>query len=315
MPRCAAADGSDGETGLRHPSATRKRKARETQGLGGRNVTIVGPGRLGQALGRLLAQAGVAIDVVVARRLPRARQAARFIGAGTPVALDDPRVSQADVILLTTSDAAIEPVARALAARSADWRGKVVLHTCGSLPSSVLRPLARRGAAIGSIHPFQTIPNPATGARNLPGCYWAVEGSAKARVVGTRMVKLLGGNPFRVRPARKVLYHASAFLVCPTTLTLLDRSERFLSLAGVPKRIARPMLARFVTETVENFARLGGRRALTGPASRGDWPTIEKHLRALRRHAPEALPVYRELLRAIVRLAGRKLPPHLERLR
>lgn len=281
----------------------------------GLSAMIVGPGRLGQALGRLLAHAGVAIDLVAARQLARARKAVRFIGAGAPATLDDPRLSRADVILLTTADAAIEPVARALAAGGADWRGKVVLHTCGSLPSSVLKPLARRGAAIGSIHPFQTVPNPATGVRNLPGCYWAIEGDPRARAVGARIVRRLDGKPFPIRPGRKVLYHASAFLVCPTVLALLDQSERLLKLAGVPPRVARPMLAGFVSETVGNFARLGARRALTGPAVRGDWPTIEKHLRELRRHAPAALPVYCELLRVIVRLAGRRLPRHLERLR
>jgi len=297
---------------LKPPAARGERNTREARGVGGRKVTIVGPGRLGQALGRLLAQAGVPIDLVVARRISRARQAVRFIGAGTATALDDPRLSSADVILMTTTDAAIEPVGRVLAARGADWRGKVVLHTCGSLPSSVLRPLARRGAAIGSIHPFQTIPNPATGVRNLAGCYWAIEGDTRARAVGTRIVRQLGGNPFPIRPERKVLYHASAFLVCPTLLVLFDQSERLLKLAGVPSRVARPLLAGFVRETVGNFAKLGARRSLTGPAVRGDWPTIENHLRELRRHAPEALPVYHELLRAIVRLAGRKLPRHLE---
>ena len=281
----------------------------------GPSVTIVGPGRLGQALGRLLAQAGVAIDLVAARQLARARKAARFIGTGRPAASRRSPLNRAEVILLTTADAAIEPVARALAARGADWRGKVVLHTCGSLPSSVLKPLARRGAAIGSIHPFQTVPNPATGVRNLPGCYWAIEGDPHARAVGARIVRRLDGKPFPIRPGRKVLYHASAFLVCPTLLALLDQSERLLDRVGVPSRIARPMLAGFVSETVENFAKLGARRALTGPAMRGDWPTIEKHLRELRRHAPEALPVYRELLRAIVRLAGRRPPRHLEGLR
>jgi predicted short-subunit dehydrogenase-like oxidoreductase (DUF2520 family) len=280
----------------------------------GPSVTIVGPGRLGQALGRLLAQGGVTIDLVAARQFARARKAVQFIGAGTPAGLDDARLKRANVVLLTTADAAIEPVARALAAGGADWQGKVVLHTCGSLPSSVLRPLARRAAAIGSIHPFQTVPNPATGVRNLPGCYWAIEGDTRARAVGARIVRRLDGKPFLICPARKVLYHASAFLVCPTVLALLDQSERLLRLAGVPSRVTRSMLAGFVSETVGNFARLGARRALTGPAVRGDWPTMEKHLRELRRYAPEALPVYRELLRAIVRLAGRRLPRHWERL-
>lgn len=271
-------------------------------------VTIIGPGRLGQAMGKLLNQAGVPVLFVAARRLAAARRAVRFIGQGTPIDLNDPRLAKAPVILLTTADAALAEVAEALASRYGDWRGKVALHTCGSLPATVLEPLQRRGAAIGSLHPFQTIPNPAAGVRNLKGCYWSIEGDAAARIVAARWVAALDGVAFPVRPSQKTLYHAAAFLVCPTVVTLMDRSVRLLKRAGVPASIARPMLGRFVAETAGNFAKLGGRRALTGPAVRGDWPTIERHLAALRRFSPEVVPVYRALLRAMLRLAGRRWP-------
>jgi predicted short-subunit dehydrogenase-like oxidoreductase (DUF2520 family) len=273
-------------------------------------ITLVGPGRLGQALGKLLADAGIPIRYVAARRREAARRAARFIGSGLPVGLGSPDVADSPVILLTVSDAALAPLARQLASRPYGWQGKVVLHTCGALPSSVLAPLKQRGAAIGSLHPFQTIPDPATGSRNLPCSFWAIEGDAQACSVAMQFVRALEGIPFRVRPPWKVLYHAAAFLSCPGLVTLLDQSARLLRNAGVPAGIIRPMLGRFVTETVGNFVRLGGRRALTGPAVRGDWETIARHLRALRRHAPEVLPLYRPLLRAMVRLARRREPSH-----
>jgi predicted short-subunit dehydrogenase-like oxidoreductase (DUF2520 family) len=269
---------------------------------------------VGQALGKLLASVGVAICFVVARRPQAARRAVRFIGRGVAIALDSPQLTEASVILLTTADAALGPVARDLAALGGDWSGKVVLHTCGSLPSSVLQPLRRRGAAIGSLHPFQTIPNPAAGARNLKGCFWSIEGDAAARKVATRWVKALGGVAFRVRAGQKSLYHAAAFLTCPTIVTLMDRSAWLLRQTGVPARIVRPMLGQFVEETVRNFVKLGGRRALTGPAVRGDWLTIQRHLRALRRSAPDIIPLYRALVRAMLRLTGRRPPPFLERI-
>ena len=34
---------------------------------------------------------------------------------------------------------------------------------------------------------------------------------------------------------------------------------------------------------------------LTGPIARGDWPTIDAHLAAIRRYAPELEPMYRAL--------------------
>ena len=272
-------------------------------------VTVIGPGRVGQALGKLLANAGISIRWVVGRRVDRARRAVRFIGQGRPLALDSlPAVDPTRVVFLTTSDSALAEVARRLAHSysSKGWVGRVVLHTCGSLPSSVLAPLKRRGAAIGSLHPFQTVPSPVTGVRNLRGCFWAIEGDQEACRVARRFVRALEGSAFEIRPARKTHYHLAAFLVCPTVVTLMERSARLLRQAGVPKKIAGTMLVRFVAETVDNFARLGARKALTGPAVRGDWKTVERHLKVLRRSAPDLLPVYRGLLQAMIGLKKRR---------
>jgi predicted short-subunit dehydrogenase-like oxidoreductase (DUF2520 family) len=271
---------------------------------GKRGVAIVGPGRVGQAMGKLLRRAGVPVLFVVARRMAAAKKAVRFIGAGRPLAWSDPRFTEAPIVLLTTTDTALQLVAQSLSRMVNDWSGKMVLHTCGSLPASVLSPLKRKGAAIGSIHPFQTIPNPAAGVRSLVGCYWGIEGEPPARQVAEQWVKLLRGVAFPVRAARKDLYHLAAFLTCPTAVTLMERAAGLLKEVGIPARIARPMLAQFVAQAARNFGEIGGRRALTGPVVRRDWTTIQKHLAALRRSFPDLIPVYIALLRPMLRLAG-----------
>ncbi len=270
-------------------------------------VAIIGPGRIGQAMGRLLARSDVPIAYIAARNPARARAAARFIGCGEVVALTDPRLLRAQVFLITVSDSALVEIARVFAKQTRgkdSWRGKVVLHTCGSLPSSILRPLKLRGASVGSLHPYQTVPSPQAGMRNLRGGFWGIEGDRRALRVARQWVKLLRGVAFRVSPKEKTLYHLSAFLVCPTVVTLMEQSARLLRKAGVPTRISRPMLRMFVTETSKNFAELGARRALTGPAVRGDWATIRRHVAALKRSAPEFVPVYQTLLQAMVNLVG-----------
>ena len=269
-------------------------------------VAIVGPGRLGQAMGRLLAGVGVRIGFVAARQLPRARKAVRFIGGGKAVGLCDKQLAEADIILITTSDAAIGSVARRLATGRKDWRGRIVLHACGSLPASVLRPFKERGAAVGSLHPFRSVPSAEAGLRNLPGSYWALEGDRRAVAAARRWVKALGGTAFNLPAESKPLYHLSAFLACPTVLTLMDCSERLLREAGVPKKVIRPMLGGFVVETVANFEKYGGRRSLSGPAVRGDWKTLERHLVELQQFAPEVIPAYVELVDLMLRVAGKK---------
>jgi len=256
-------------------------------------------------MGRLLLDAGVPIEFVAARQLSRAKKAARFIGGGKAIALKDRRLAGAGVILMTTSDAAVGPVARALAGFGKDWSGQVVLHTCGSLAASILDPFKKRGAVVGSLHPYQTIPSPSAGVRNLPGCFWAVEGDRRAVAVARRWVKALGGKSFAIAPEAKALYHLSAFLVCPTVVTLMDCSERLLREAGVPKNIIRTMIGIFVSETVRNFAEFGGRRSLTGPAARGDWATLQRHIVELQRFAPEVIPAYVEMVHLMLDVAGR----------
>jgi predicted short-subunit dehydrogenase-like oxidoreductase (DUF2520 family) len=277
-------------------------------------IAIVGPGRVGQAMGKLLRGAGFPVRFVAARRITAARRATKFIGGGRAVSLDSAELAGAQIFLLTTSDAALAPIAAKLASKLSGWKGKVALHTCGSLPAAVLAPLRKRGAAIGSLHPFQTIPNPTEGSRNLGTCAWAIEGDPAARRIATRWVKALDGVAIAIPPEKKILYHAAAFLVCPTEVTLLERSEFLLRQCGVPAKIARSMLTRFVTETISNFGKLGARGALTGPAARGDWAIIRGHLRALRRAAPDVLPLYKPLLRAMLRLARRRPPRDLQRM-
>jgi len=275
------------------------------------NVAIIGPGRIGQALGHLLVQSRVPVGYIVGRNLAKARRAVRFIGRGEPLRLTHPKLLTASILLLTTSDSTLAQVAKELAQQGRGkhaWRGKVVLHTCGSLPSDILRPLKLRGAAIGSLHPYQTVPSPQAGVRNLRGCFWGIEGDPQALRVAKRWVKLLRGVAFPLHPNGKTLYHLSAFLVSPTLVTLMEQSTLALKRAGVPSKIARPMLRQFVTETAKNFAELGARRALTGPAVRGDWTTIRRHLAVLRHTSPHFVPVYQALLRAMLRLAGQQAP-------
>jgi len=214
-----------------------------------RSVAIIGPGRVGQAMGRLLARSRVPIGFIAARNLAAARRAVRFVGMGKSTGLADPALLSASVLLIATSDSAVAEVSRELAQQGKGrepWRGKIVLHTCGSLPSCSLDPLKLRGAAIGSLHPYQTVPSPQAGVRNLRGCFWAVEGDRRALRVARDWVRRLGGVAFSVRPRAKTLYHLSAFIVCPTVVTLMAQAASFLMQAGVPPGISRPMLRQFV---------------------------------------------------------------------
>ncbi len=153
-----------------------------------RTISIVGAGRVGKTLGKCLHRVGWRIGAVVARSDAHAKAAVRWIGAGMPRGRVTGDVFDADVILLATPDDVLEQVAARLA--RIGWQSvqrKCVLHTSGALDSSVLTPLARLGAATGSLHPMQTF----TGREvpKLKGVIFAVEGDPAARRVAQRIAR------------------------------------------------------------------------------------------------------------------------------
>lgn len=249
---------------------------------GARVVAIVGAGRVGSALGRLLHRKGWRIGPVVTRSIQTAQVARRHIGSGQPQAGLSEAVLAADVILIATPDRAIAPTAEALAriASSKAWRAKIVLHTSGALGSDVLKPLALRDAETGSLHPLQTF-----SGRTIPSfaaSICAIEGTPVALRMARRISRELGSIPVVLPSDRKAAYHAAAALSAGHVLAVVEAAVRILVKAGFSRRRAVHALLPLTRQTLANFERVGPRDAWTGPLSRGDFSVIERHLEALR---------------------------------
>ncbi len=257
---------------------------------------------MGQTLGRALRRRGWRIAAVATRSPRTAQAAARFIGAGQPISNLKSRISKFDgapVILIATNDGQVPIVARTLARLKKNWRGRVVLQASGALSSRVLAPLAKRGAAAGSLHPLYPFPKPLKAFP--PGVVFGVEGDPRALKQALALVKALRGQALEVRSTEKALYHAAAALVAGHLLTLADLGVRALVRAGVRKSRARTVLVPLAQATLGWYARQGA-RAWTGPLARGDADTVRRHLAELRKLPPQYGETYRALARAALSL-------------
>jgi len=273
-----------------------------------RSVSIVGAGRVGKSLGRALRQRGWRIGAVVARSDATARAAVRVISGGTAHGCVTAEALAADLVLIATPDDAIAAAARDLAgvARAAQpkpraLRGKIVLHTSGALDCRALAPLAKLGAATGSLHPMQTFSGKQ--APNLRGIVFAIEGDAQARRAARSITRELGGVPVTVTAGDKPAYHAAGALAAGHALALVEAATRVLQSAGFPRRRAEQTLLPLIRQALENFERIGPRAAWTGPVARGDYATVARHLRALRKYPSE----FAEAYVALARLGARVL--------
>jgi predicted short-subunit dehydrogenase-like oxidoreductase (DUF2520 family) len=212
-------------------------------------IRIIGPGRAGTSLAAALSARGW--DVV------------GFLGRHDDVG-DAAR--DVDVLVIATPDDAVAGVAAAVL----PCPTTTVLHLSGSLGLDALAPHPRRAA----LHPLVPLPNADVGAQRLgEGVTFAVAGDPVAAL----MAESLGGRLVEVADADRAAYHAAACIAANHVVALLGQVERVAASVGLDVDAFLPL----TRAAVDDVAALGPRRALTGPAVRGDWATLSRHLDAL----------------------------------
>ena len=203
----------------------------------------------------------------------RLSERARTWSTGRELACDG-----ADLVLLCVPDRAIAEAAEAVPT------GPWIAHTSGATRLEALEPHERRF----SLHPLQTF-TLERGPEQLDGAWAAVSGESEdALAAGFALARLLGLTAFELADDDRVLYHAGAVVAAAYLVTLHEVASELLAAAGAPPEALEPLMRR----TIENGF------APTGPHTRGDWPTIERHLEAIREQAPHLEGVYRALSEA-----------------
>lgn len=259
------------------------------------DISIIGPGRVGTAIGVLAARAGWPVVAVAGRRAETARAAAEAIGHGAGVRSPAEAAAAGRLVLLTVPDDAIAAVCEELAAAGAFAAGAVVAHCSGALASEVLSPARQRcRCEIGSMHPLQTFPTAAAAIRQMAGTHCFCEGDPPAVAVLERLAGAVGARPVRIDAAGKARYHAAAVMACNYLVALMEAAAALAESAGIDRATWLSAAGPLVRSTVDNVLRTGPVEALTGPIARGDVETVTRHAEAMR----EAQPLLRELYAA-----------------
>ena len=257
------------------------------------SIRIIGPGRAGTSFAEALRRTGHEVDGPLARR-DDVSAAADGVDAVILAVPDDEHVR--DLAQLGLADLAPDRLAAIVVPHSSC----VVLHLSGSLLLDVLAPHERRA----SMHPLVPLPTADIGAaRLLEGVTIAVAGDALA----ASLAASLGARVVEVADEDRAAYHAAACIAANHVVALLGQVERVASTVGLDVA-AFLGLARAAIDDVET---LGPRGALTGPASRGDWSTIVRHLDAL---APAERAAYGACVALALELAapGQSVAPPLD---
>jgi predicted short-subunit dehydrogenase-like oxidoreductase (DUF2520 family) len=231
-----------------------------------RRLAIVGQGRVGHALTHALRNAGYDVDG------PRGR-GADALGA--------------HAVLLCVPDGEIADAAERIAP------GPLVGHCSGATGLGVLAP-----HEAFSLHPLMTVT--ADGA-DFAGAGAAVAGSTpRALALAAGLARSLHMLPVEIAEEDRAAYHAAASIASNFLITLEAAAERI----GAGVGLERDQLVPLVRATVENWARLGPERALTGPVARGDEATVARQRDAIAGAVPELLELFDALVTATRELAA-----------
>ncbi|MBE3577827.1 MAG: DUF2520 domain-containing protein [Limnochordales bacterium] len=275
-----------------------------------RRFAIVGPGRVGRALGLALAARGM-VPVGVwgrAEHQTEGRATAKAHATGGALAaagdrlarlaaelcapartLPSPELAEADWLFLTVPDRELAVVADRFD-RSGFVRSDTVwIHTAGAYGVEVL-PAGRPRLAL---HPPASISGDPAELEELT---WAVEADgAQATEAVAQIIGLLHGRMVSVPGERRAFYHAATAVAANLSAAVWLLAEEMLTAIGFDQAAAHQAVVRLAQSSLTNLERAGA-AGVTGPVRRGDVETVERHLQALKSFGtPYQTETYRRL--------------------
>jgi predicted short-subunit dehydrogenase-like oxidoreductase (DUF2520 family) len=285
------------------------------------HIAIIGAGKVGTVLGKVLAENGEKVVWVCSRTKRSARAAGRFIGCSHVSTGLAELPARTDLVMITTPHDAVEDVARGLSRLTAlDFRGTSVCHASGMLTAAALDPLHERGATVFSFHPLQTFPRtfrPRDIVSNARGIYYGVDGLPRGMRVARTLARKLDGHVLPVPPEMRVFYHAACVVASNHLTAMLGILETMFRCLRPEGEGFLKVFLPIVQATLRNVQADSPAGALSGPIVRGGVGTIAGHIDALTRFAPALIPYYARLSLETVHLAvakGALMPAQVDEL-
>lgn len=256
-------------------------------------IVIIGTGNVATYLGLALSDAGHRIDQIYGRNAALAGKLAEHLHSSFTVSVEHLN-KNADLYIIAVKDSAINDLSKKLR-----LPGKLVVHTSGSIPVSVLSSVTNRS---GVFYPLQTF-------SKQQKTYFAkvpllLEASSKQdekylmQLAGT-----LSGNVQVVNSERRLMVHLAAVFACNFSNHLYTIADTLLKETGLSFDLLKPLIA----ETARKIKTINPGLAQTGPAIRGDKAIINMHLKLLRQ-MPEYMAIYRDISNSIVHVTKMILP-------
>lgn len=231
-------------------------------------IVLIGAGNVATHLGKALFKAKHSITQVYSRKLATANELANITHAQAIHKLSD--ISpEADVYIIAIKDDAIEKLTFKL-----HLKGKIIVHTSGSVPIDILKKTTTNR---GVFYPLQTFSKSKhVNFKNIPICLEAE--NEYTYTLLEALARSISNNVLRISSEQRINIHIAAVFACNFTNHMYSIAYDILTKHQLSLDLIKPL----IVETAEKIKNNPPNQMQTGPAVRGDKTTMDKHLKMLK---------------------------------
>ncbi len=249
-------------------------------------IVIIGSGNVATHYALALANAGVSITQIVGRKAKGVKSLAKRIGCNYTTDFKQIEGS-AGMYLLAINDDAIARVIERF-----PYKNKIMVHTAASVDASVF---GSKTNHYGVMYPLQSL------SKDIPIDFNSVpllvEGNTEE--LTDSLITLAGKMTNKVQYAdgnMRLSAHVSAVFVNNFVNHLWALAQQLAVENGVDPRLFEPLMAETARKALLNPAEM----VQTGPALRGDYKTIERHMNLI--ESPQLKNIYKSLTDSIINM-------------
>jgi predicted short-subunit dehydrogenase-like oxidoreductase (DUF2520 family) len=232
-------------------------------------IALIGSGNVATVLGRLIRKNNHEVIQVISREAAHAKLLADELGGSYTDFNGQPDMN-ADMFIVAIADKGLDHLFTGFGMGS-----KLVVHTAGSVSINVLNKLSTN---FGVLYPLQSLRKEMQAIPTVP---FLVDGNREetAKFIA-EFAYTISGSVKRAGDEERLRLHAAAVIVSNFTNHLYAIAEDFCRKEKVDFDMLRPL----ILETAARVQQVSPSKVQTGPASRKDILTMDKHLRLLASH-------------------------------
>ncbi len=231
------------------------------------NVSFIGSGNVAWHLAPALDNTDFTVKEVFSRNPLNAAALVKLLYEAEVKASLDFSTSTSQIFIIATADDAIQDIVREIVLPE----NAVLVHTSGSQPVSILGYAATPN--VGVFYPLQTFSKVKKVAWADIPIFLESENRETEKIL-MAMGKSISEHVFKITSHERKALHVAAVFAANFTNHMLLIAQDIMKENSLSFDWLKPLIAEMITKSLA----LGAEHAQTGPARRGDFETLDKHM-------------------------------------